>query len=75
MTQIPNTWPVVEGRYLTEEDISREIIYLNPNGDQENGRLSSFREDGSVFVRFLGPTGERCPAASLRWPIALSEIP
>lgn len=62
----------IEGIRLTEEDLGRKVTYV-PNHalDRpllwEHGELSSFRDDGAIFVRFKGPCGERCEPDNLRW--------
>jgi hypothetical protein len=56
----------IEQKVLDETDIGRGVIYNNGYG-KEYGKLSSFREDGAIFVRFLGPNGERCNPESLKW--------
>lgn len=51
----------IQGKELVPEDIGRPVVYRDPSKrHDEVGVLSSFREDGSVFVRFLGPVGQRC---------------
>lgn len=65
----PKTWPQIEGRFLTADDIGTWVTFLpsDPNARQERGRLSSFRASGQVFVRFKGPGGELCRPDNLRW--------
>lgn len=57
----------IEGKELTDEDIGRRVSYHDPYKPTEIGVLSSFRDDGAIWVRFKGPTGERCDPESLRW--------
>lgn len=59
--------PEIEGKRLDESDIGRLIIYKDPYGSDEIGVLSSFREDGTIFVRFKGPNGENSPPDRLHW--------
>lgn len=64
--------PQIEGQTLTETDIGRHVIYVPNHAPRdpkqwEHGILSSFREDGAIWVRFKGPTGERCDPHQLRW--------
>ena len=64
--------PRIEDRELTEADLGRNVTYV-PNHAKDNpsqwerGKLSSFRPDGAIFVRFRGPNGERCDPENLRW--------
>jgi hypothetical protein len=64
--------PSIQGEPLSQADIGRKVTYV-PNHAKDNpalwehGELSSFREDGAIFVRFKGPTGERCDPENLRW--------
>ena len=52
---------------LTPEDVGREVIYTAPHGTTEQGWLTSWTET-CVYARFgRGTTGQRCPAASLRF--------
>jgi hypothetical protein len=57
----------IQGKTLTPDDIGRQIRYRDPHGPTEIGLLSSYREDGAIFVRFKGPNGERCPPERLSW--------
>lgn len=59
--------PTIQGKELTRQDIGRKVCYTAPHGAVEFGEISSFRDDGSIFVRFKGPNGERCPADRLSW--------
>lgn len=65
--------PIIQGRKVTDDDIGCWITYVpdhakdDPSRGWERGILSSFREDGAIFVRFKGPNGERCNAEDLRW--------
>ncbi len=59
--------PKIQGKELTQEDIGRQVTFTYPHGERCYGVLSSFREDGAIFVRFNGPTGERCDAERLSW--------
>lgn len=63
---------MIDPKTLTESDIGRHVIYkpLNFRDDPtrwEYGVLSSFREDGAIFVRFKGPNGERCNPEDIWW--------
>lgn len=64
--------PMIQGKPLSEIDIGCHITYV-PNHAKddpkqwERGTLSSFREDGAIFVKFKGPNGERCDSENLRW--------
>lgn len=64
--------PKIEDKELEPSDVGRWVIYI-PNHAAENpmqwerGKLSSFRDDGAIFVRFKGPNGERCDPGNLRW--------
>ncbi len=64
--------PAIEGIELRHEDLGRKIVYV-PNHAPEDptqwqhGVLSSYRDNGAIFVRFKGPTGERCEPENLRW--------
>lgn len=62
----------IEGIELQPEDIGRKITYVpNHANDRpllwERGELTSFREDGAIFVKFKGACGERCEPENLRW--------
>lgn len=60
--------PRIQAKTLTPEDIGRPVVYRDPGSRRvEQGVLSSFREDGEIFVRFKGPGGERCPPERLSW--------
>lgn len=57
---------------LTEEDVGRKVLYKpfyfrDDPSRWEVGTLSSFRDNGRVFVKFKGPTGEACNAMDLFW--------
>lgn len=63
----------IQGKKITEDDIGRRVTYI-PNhakddpGQWERGVLSSFNDsNGGVWVRFKGPTGERCNTENLIW--------
>jgi hypothetical protein len=64
--------PQIEGQEVTEQDIARAVTYV-PNHAKddatqwENGWLSSYRDDGGIWIRFKGPNGEKCDADNLRW--------
>jgi hypothetical protein len=69
--------PKIQGRELTESDIGSNVTY-KPNhakddpSQWEHGKLSSFRYEqdrveGTIFVRFKGPNGERCNPENLVW--------
>ena len=66
------TRPAIEGQVLTDDDLGRNVTFI-PNHAKddptqwERGRLSSFGDDGAIFVRFKGPNGERCGSENLRW--------
>ncbi len=61
-------WPTIQGKPLDANDLERPIDYQPyPNAPFERGYLSSFRETGSIYVRFRGPQGERCPPSTLTW--------
>jgi len=62
----------IEGQVLVETDLGRNVVYVPMHAKDdpkqwEHGKLSSYREDGAIFVRFKGPTGERCNPEDLRW--------
>lgn len=64
----------IEGQTLTSDDLGRTVVYVPNHAAEdpkqwEHGKLSSFRPDGSIFVRFKGPTGERCNPENLRWGV------
>lgn len=59
--------PMIDGKPLDPSDIGRRVIYTSSHGERERGVLSSYRDDGAVFVRFKGPHGERCQAGRLTW--------
>lgn len=59
--------PRIEGKVLMQSDIGRHVVYVALDGERQPGVLSSFREDGAIFVRFKGQTGERCSPEQLRW--------
>lgn len=61
------SWPKIEGKPLDEADIGRWVTYTTPHGEKQRGSLSSYRPDGSIFVRFSGPGGERCDPRQLTW--------
>lgn len=67
MTQEQTTPPMIQGKILTEDDLGRNVTYNPRFGKREFGKLSSFREDGAIFVRFKGPNGERCDPEDLIW--------
>ena len=64
---------MIDVKSLTEADIGRNVVYRphhaldGPVSEWEYGKLSSFRKDGSIFVRFKGPQGERCDPENLFW--------
>jgi hypothetical protein len=63
---------MIDVKTLTPEDIGRHVIYKpfyfrDSPSDWERGVISSYREDGAVFVRFKGPNGERCSPEDLFW--------
>lgn len=63
---------MINPKTLTLDDIGRVVIYKPPHFIDEPsmwewGVLSSFRDDGAIFVRFKGPTGERCSPEDLWW--------
>jgi hypothetical protein len=59
--------PKIQGKHLEQSDVGRWVTYTPSHGAKERGTLSSFREDGAIFVRFKGPQGERCDADALSW--------
>jgi hypothetical protein len=61
------TTPLIQGKLLEPTDIGRNVTYTTSHGDKHFGQLSSYRDDGAIFVRFNGPRGERCPAEKLTW--------
>lgn len=70
----------IQGKTLTPDDIGRKVIYHARYRDsyfqqelQEEGILSSYREDGAIFVRFNGPDGARCPPERLSWATITEE--
>lgn len=68
-SSLPPNWPTIEGKPLTEYDIGLRVLYQPyRDGPFQEGTISSFREDGGIFVRFNGPTGERTPSTKLFWP-------
>lgn len=63
---------MIDPKTLTEADIGRVVIFkpfesLDDPSCWEYGSLSSYREDGAIFVRFRGPNGERCSPDSIYW--------
>ena len=63
---------MIDPKKLTQDDIGRHVIYKpfyfrDDPARWEYGVLSSFREDGAIFVRFKGPNGERCSPQDLWW--------
>lgn len=59
---------VIDVSKLTESDVGRAMIYRPHHGGIEHGILSSFN-DNAVFVRFLGPNGERCDPRCLDFAV------
>lgn len=57
----------IQGQELRPDDIGRWVTFTSMFGNKERGVLSSFRSDGSIFVRFKGPDGERCNPEDLSW--------
>lgn len=65
---------IIQDKALTDDDIGRHVIYIPNHAPDdpkqwEHGVLSSFREDGAIFVRFKSANGERCEPHNLRWEI------
>ncbi len=61
-------WAMIQGKALDATDIGRKVAYQAfPNAPYEIGVLSSFRDNGAIYVRFNGPQGERCPPNTLSW--------
>jgi len=73
MTECPDlaaltkSWPRIEGKLLEPSDVGRNVTYTHLHGERDFGKLSSYREDGAIFVRFKGPNGERCDPEQLSW--------
>jgi hypothetical protein len=69
--------PKIEDQELTEKDIGREVYYYSAMGrpwcHREVGVLSSFNETG-IWVRFRGPTGEKCPPEFLFWRTSMDVL-
>ena len=67
----------IEGVPLEPHHEGARVLYVDPHGGPEVGALSSWRIDTkglpATFVRFRGPTGERCPPERLRWAKEESE--
>lgn len=61
------TRPCIEGKPLTPDDLERNVTFTYRHGRRVFGKLSSYREDGAIFVRFAGPGGELCDAELLTW--------
>ena len=59
--------PQIESKELTPDDIGRNVTFTYAHGERVFGKLSSYREDGAIFVRFKGPNGELCDAEALSW--------
>ena len=59
--------PRIQGKILEDADIGRWVTYTPSHGAKERGTISSFRDDGAIFVRFKGPQGERCDPETLAW--------
>lgn len=62
--------PKIQDKELEEKDIGRNVTFTYLHGERSFGQLSSYRSDaegGAIFVRFLGPNGERCDAEQLSW--------
>lgn len=60
---------MIQGEELTDGDIGRIVAYQPPHAARpEFGTLSTFSHaNGAIWVRFAGPTGERCPPEYLKW--------
>jgi hypothetical protein len=58
---------MIGGRALKPSDIGCNVTYVPKYGQREHGKLSSYRDDGAIFVRFKGPGGERCNPEDLEW--------
>lgn len=62
---------MIDPKTLKLDDIGRGVIYKSEYSRDdpsrwEYGVLSSFR-DRFIFVRFKGPSGERCNPEDLDW--------
>lgn len=60
---------MIEVKDLNPWDIGRKVSYRPRESGWEFGVLSSVREDGAIFVKFKGPTGERCEPKNLFWEL------
>lgn len=63
---------MIDPKTLTLDDLGRHVVYKpfyfrDDPTRWENGVISSYREDGTIFVRFKGPNGERCNSQDLWW--------
>lgn len=69
-------WPQIQGKDLEPADIGRIVCYHSLVGPAETGKLSSYRPDGSIFVRFRAAASQRCDGRSLTWhPPTTTERP
>ena len=58
----------IENLRVRPEDLGSAVTFVYPHGERQHGYISSFgRHEGSLFVRFSGPNGERCTGEQLKW--------
>jgi len=61
-------WATIQHVPLTANHLGLRVHYQPyPNAPMELGILSSFTDSGTIYVRFQGPQGERCPPSTLTW--------
>lgn len=66
-TPSDSDWPQIEGKPLEPVDRGRLVAYHPVIGKVDIGVLSSYRPDGTIFIRFRGPRAERCEGHNLTW--------
>ena len=58
----------IENRRVLPKDLGSAVTFVYTHGEKTHGYISSFaRHQGTIFVRFLGPNGERCTGEQLKW--------